>query len=113
MFAAGLHARGRDRPNLGIEIKFIPPRAKYLAGAARRQDQEFESQRRHGFPLSKLADEFRHVIEGHGRMMTARELLALWQDEGQVAAPGRRVLTGTPAVRFCEVKHRLDAPAQS
>jgi hypothetical protein len=57
-----------------------PTRPKYLAGAGRRQDQEFESQRRHGFALAKLADEFRHGIEGHGRMMTARELLALWQD---------------------------------
>jgi hypothetical protein len=38
MFARSLHARGRNRPNLGVEIDLGPARAEGFAGPGRRQN---------------------------------------------------------------------------
>ena len=46
-------------------------------------------------------------------MVAARELAALGQKVGEVAAPRRRVFTGSMALRFGRVENRFNAPAQA
>src|ERR1700730_16251723 len=91
MFAPGFHPRCRNRPNLGIAINLSPRRAEHLAGACRRQDQEFKSHCGHGFPFAQRGDKFRHGIEGYGGEVAARELLAFWQELVEVPPPSGRV----------------------
>ena len=55
VLAAAFHPRCRHRPDFPSEVDFIPPRAKHLAATRRRQDREFERQRRHRFTLRKRA----------------------------------------------------------
>ena len=49
----------------------------------------------------------------HGRMMAAREPLALRQELIQVAAPPRRVLAAAQPLRLGGVKHALDPTAKA
>ena len=57
MSSPGFHASGRNGPNFRVEVDFIPACAKHFARARRRQDREFERQRRRCFPLAQFADE--------------------------------------------------------
>jgi hypothetical protein len=46
-------------------------------------------------------------------MVPAGKLLPPGQDQGQVIAPCRRVFTGSKAVGFCVIKHRLNPSAKA
>ena len=114
MLAPGLHASGGNDPHFALKIEFSPTRAKHFARARRRQDQEFQGQRRRCFPLAQFADEFRHVIEGHGGMMAARKLLALRQELVEMPAPPGRVglVAGNVPLGARRVQDGFDPPAK-
>jgi len=66
-----------------------------------------------GFGIAKFRDEFRQVTVRHGRVMPAGKLLPLGQDQGQVPAPGSRILSRSKAAGFRVIKHRLDPAAEA
>jgi hypothetical protein len=110
MQKAGLHAGSGNGPDLRVDVDLVPRRTQNLAGSGRRHDQEFERQCRDRFSLAQLGN---NLGIGQGRMVPAGKLLPPGQDRGQVIAPCRRVFTGSKAVGFCVIKHRLDPAAKA
>ena len=113
MLARRLHSVSGNRPDFSGKVEFWPSRPKRLARSRRRQDRKFERHRGQGVPLAQTRDESRNVIIGHRGMMAARELAALRQQVGKMAAPCRRVFARPMALRLGRVENRLDASAQS
>jgi hypothetical protein len=53
MLSAAFHARGWNRPNLGLKIDFIPTGAEDFARSPCRQNKKFESHRGKPRPFAK------------------------------------------------------------
>src|SRR5208337_5562473 len=109
MLASRLRANGGDRPDFRVKIDFVPTRRERLAGSGRRQDAKFERPRRRRRPLAKPRDEGGNVSIGHGRMMAARQLGALWQELVEMAAPARGIgfVVADVSARLGCVQYRL------
>ena len=76
MLPARLHALGRDRPELRLQVDFRPLGADDLARARRRQDAKLKRSSRHARSLAKLVHEARHLGIWDCIMMAAGELRA-------------------------------------
>ena len=69
MFLAGLHALGRDRPDLVVEVELLPARADHLAGPGGGQDGELQRQGAEAGLLAQLDPEGRDVGVGQRGVM--------------------------------------------
>ena len=91
MLARRLRSSGRDRPDLRVPIDFDPTRGQRLARSRRRKNAELKRTRGGRIALPKLRNEGGDLRVGRRRMMSARELGALWQQLVQMAAPTSRI----------------------
>lgn len=112
MFLSGFHASAGNGPDLGLVVYLRPLGADDLAGSAGAENGKFQHEGRYRVPLPQIGHECRHVVERHGRMMAALELLLARQQSLKVATPARGVLTASQALCLGGVQHALDPAAQ-
>src|SRR5262249_37739428 len=113
MFASGFHPGGRDGPYATLKVNFVPPHPEYLAGARGCENREFKSQSGRGLSGLQVAQERGKLQIAHGRVMPAREPLALGQELIQVPAPARRVFAAAEPLGLSGVQDALDPTAEA
>ena len=109
MFPAGLHALGRNRPELPIEVDLGPDREPDLARTRCRQDQGFEGKPPDAFAFAQSADEGGNLRIGQSAVMRG-----LRPHLGQRFVHRRdRQRHGAIALGDCPIDHHDDSLANA
>ena len=113
MLKAGLHAVGRNGPDLLFGVDFSPTHSERFIGSRSRQDGKFERQRPEALLFAKAPNKGGNIVIGHCSVMSARLLVALGEELIEVAAPAGGILSGPVSGGAGGVQHLLKPSAKS
>ena len=93
----------------GLEVDLLPPGIEYLAGAAGRQDSEFQRTGGDRVSGTKLCHEIRELLISQRRVVAAREHLGLRKKVLEVAPPTGGIFARPKAAHCGGIEDVLDA----